>query len=211
VEPTSVRQLKMRSWLEASTLISNAPAVCLAAMIIAAVARSFSAADAKHPDEDSPTTSPPRPRSEEVAPQCVPHQPVQSQSRAPHDQPDHLLLQSEQRLLAALGYDEADDILEADEITEDDIAAFKVKKSHRRTPSGSETPLRYKDRANSEPLCDIVTRWQNQLVPDSPGSSGCGTPEGKSPRHQTTSASKRSHKRQKHQAARPASSGGRKC
>jgi len=73
------------------------------------------------------------------------------------------LFDVEQRLLEAFGIDEAE---EAEGISADDIAAFKAAHGgHRRTASGSvkEAPLlRYKDRADSEPLCDVISRWQKQ-------------------------------------------------
>jgi len=112
------------------------------------------------------------------------------------------LLEAEQRLLAAFGYEETE---ETDaEISADDIAAFEASHGqHRRTPSGGVKRMpvqRYKDRANSEPLCDIVSRWQAKDAKESPTSPQVVSPRsGKgSPLPGGRAAQLKSSKRQKH-------------
>lgn len=113
------------------------------------------------PPSQPPSPPTPPPPLEEAVPQPVTSQqkvgPTMSLLEAER------LLDAEQRLLEAFGIDEAE---EAEGISADDIAAFKAAHGgHRRTASGSvkEAPLlRYKDRADSEPLCDVISRWQKQ-------------------------------------------------
>jgi len=85
------------------------------------------------------------------------------------------LMASEERLLQALGYDEAT-MDDGDEnggaLTEAEIAAFRQKSA----AAGGGERTRFKDRV-AEPLSEIVTRWQTQQQVDgkeaSPGSSPC--------------------------------------
>lgn len=66
--------------------------------------------------------------------------------------------ESEERLLAALGYveDEIDEPL----LSEDEINAFRQRHSES-LKSGESPSVRYKDRAGSAPLSEIVRSWQN--------------------------------------------------
>ena len=86
---------------------------------------------------------------------------------------DSLQCQAEERLLAALGYDDTLADVGADGISEDDIAAFKARlPAHRRTPSGSVIADRYKDRCpdSKSLLAADVSRWQQSVrtTPESP-------------------------------------------
>ena len=111
---------------------------------------------APSPPSQPPSPPTPPPPLEEAVPQ-----PVTSQQMSLLEA--ERILDAEQRLLEAFGIDEAE---EAEGISADDIAAFKAAHGgHRRTASGSvkEAPLlKYKDRADSEPLCDVISRWQKQ-------------------------------------------------
>ena len=111
---------------------------------------------APSPPSQPPSPPTPPPPLEEAVPQ-----PVTSQQMSLLEA--ERILDAEQRLLEAFGIDEAE---EAEGISADDIAAFKAAHGgHRRTASGSvkEAPLlKYKDRADAEPLCDVISRWQKQ-------------------------------------------------
>lgn len=79
-----------------------------------------------------------------------------------HSDEDQRLQASEKRLLRALGYDElqaaeAEDGNGTSFLSQDEIAAFRERSS-----SAESLRVRYKDRADSTPLSDIVTRWQAQ-------------------------------------------------